>query len=308
MKVRNKESFLKTFSNVALIGYPIFLLLNSIHYGIFARKKYKKGLSGILRVYNEINHLELSINSCIDALDELICYDNGSTDGTYEKLLELAKTNPKIKVFQYTNREGWYIKKLCNKSLSKTTYRYVVKIDADQIYNVNYLNELKHMIGDKPNKIYLMSGLNIFRNKDNELVFPHVIREDYKRLINGLLDHIVFKKSIITRFYKHKIEDGKYEFLYIPFMGSIARPFTYYSHLVWLHLRYLSKNSVVLDKYTKIEEFKNIEQSFFSTKEQSYFNYLCNFAINKTENGYEFNKNVLNDIFYWYQYAIKNIK
>ncbi len=55
---------------------------------------------------------------------------------------------------------------------------------------------------------------------------------NYMKSINGLLDHAIYKKTIFTRFIKHKIDGGKYEFQYIPFMGSIARPFKYYDHLM----------------------------------------------------------------------------
>ncbi len=302
-----KEKLLKLFGNISLIGYPIFLLFNWIHFSIFNRNKYKNGLSGMLRVYNECEYIDKCINSCIDALDELIVYDNGSSDGTYEKLIELSKKNSKIKVFQYTNREGWYIKKLCQKTLNKTTYKYVMKIDSDQIYRTDYLNDIKNKITNDNNSIFLLSGVNLFTNKYGDYCWPSKVKINYMKSINGFLDTAIFKKTIFTKFIKHKIDGGKYEFQYIPFMATIVRPFRYYNHLIWLHLRYIKSNDK-FEEWTNIEDLNKIQQDFFNIDDYSWLKYYENFALVKINNNYYINESILKDIKYWYNYANKHIK
>lgn len=121
----------------------------------FLKKERPIGVTGLLRVKNDADFLSDCIDSCIDALDELIiCYQD-CTDNAPEIIYKKQQQYPdKIKVYYYappilcynlTEEEKKYafslpdtsIHKLCNYynyTLSKATYRYAVKIDTDQIY------------------------------------------------------------------------------------------------------------------------------------------------------------------------------
>lgn len=121
----------------------------------FLKKEHPIGVSGLLRVKNDAEFLSDCIESCIDALDELvICYQD-CRDNAPEIIREKQRKYPdKIKVYYYappvlchglTEDEKKYvfslpdssIHKLCNYynyTLSKATYRYAMKIDSDQIY------------------------------------------------------------------------------------------------------------------------------------------------------------------------------
>lgn len=115
----------------------------------------RNGLSGILRVKNEQEFVEACIDSCIEALDELIIVYNDCTDST-PKIIERKRSEypTKIKVYPYeyeiygTNLSKEKFEKtlalpddsphlLCNYynfALSKASYQFAMKIDADQIY------------------------------------------------------------------------------------------------------------------------------------------------------------------------------
>ena len=134
--------------------------MNNIH-GKIEYSELKDGLSGLMRTRNEAQLIEPCIDSCINALDELIvvCYD--CTDNTLEILERKKKQYPtKLRVFEYNKKvlsfdlkkdEFEYAKtlsddsprlycNLCNFGLSKARYKYLTKIDADQIY---FTDELK---------------------------------------------------------------------------------------------------------------------------------------------------------------------
>ena len=121
----------------------------------------KDGLSGLIRTRNEASLLGPCIDSCIDALDELIvvCFD--CTDNTLEVLEEKKRQYPdKLRVFEYNHKvlafdltqEEFELAKalpddsprlygnLCNWGKSKARYKYLTKIDADQLY---FADELK---------------------------------------------------------------------------------------------------------------------------------------------------------------------
>lgn len=115
----------------------------------------KNGLSGIIRAKNEARFLEACIDSCVNVLDELIIVYNDCTDSTPDIIERKVREYPnKIKAYAYnhnvishnlTKEEYEYARLLpedslqlhcnqCNYALSKVTYKYAVKIDADQIY------------------------------------------------------------------------------------------------------------------------------------------------------------------------------
>lgn len=121
----------------------------------------KDGLSGFMRTRNEASLLEPCIDSCIGALDELIVVCSDCTDNTLEILERKKKQYPtKLRVLEYnhnvlsfdlTKDEYEYAKNLpddslrlycnlCNFGLSNARYKYLTKIDADQIY---FADELK---------------------------------------------------------------------------------------------------------------------------------------------------------------------
>ncbi|MDY3267329.1 MAG: hypothetical protein SOX26_07405 [Phocaeicola sp.] len=124
-------------------------------------KSCNNGLSGLIRTRNEAKLLGPCIDSCIDALDELIVVYYDCTDETLQVLEEKKRLYPeKLKIYAYnhdvlsfdmTREEFEYTKtlpddsprlycNLCNFGLSKMQYKYAMKIDADQIY---FADEIK---------------------------------------------------------------------------------------------------------------------------------------------------------------------
>ena len=125
------------------------------------------GLSGLMRVKDDALTLEASIDSCIDGLDELIITYNDCTDKSAEIIEKKRLEYPdKIKVYPYpyhvyairmSKEEYDYALSLpddsphllssyYNNALSKVNYKYVVKIDADQIYFTERLKYFRKLI------------------------------------------------------------------------------------------------------------------------------------------------------------------
>lgn len=119
------------------------------------------GVSGMMRVKNDAEFIEQCIKSCISALDELIIVYNDCSDSSPEIIRAMQNKYPdKIKIYEYVPdilsfnltpeqyqlyNEGKIDKintlaNYYNYALSKTTRKYVLKIDADQIYFTERLN------------------------------------------------------------------------------------------------------------------------------------------------------------------------
>lgn len=122
----------------------------------------KNKVAGIMRVKNDGMFIERCIESCIDALDELIVVHNDCTDNSVEEIEKMREKYPdKIKRYEYPHRvmgvgltkeEYQFVKDLpegsphllstyCNFALSKVTTSYALKIDADQVYFTDTLRE-----------------------------------------------------------------------------------------------------------------------------------------------------------------------
>lgn len=115
----------------------------------------RPGISGMMRVKNDAEFIDACVESCIDALDELVIVYNGCTDASPERIKALAARHPdKIRVYHYElelycgslTREQYeaarnlpadseaLLANYYNYALAKTTRSHVMKIDADQIY------------------------------------------------------------------------------------------------------------------------------------------------------------------------------
>ena len=133
----------------------------------YKNNRRKLGLSGLMRVKNEAQTLAQSIDSCIEALDELIITYNDSTDGSVQIIDQKRLQYPnKIIVIPYpyhvigvgaSDEEYEFGKTLpighpqllatyYNNALQYVNYKYVMKIDADQIYFSIDIKELRDSI------------------------------------------------------------------------------------------------------------------------------------------------------------------
>ena len=127
----------------------------------------KNGLSGIMCIKNEASFLETCIDSCIDALDELIVVFIKGNDNS-EEILSVKKNQygDKLLYYEYPHEVLWFemtrqeyemaagfpeddprlYSSMCNFALSKVNYKYVIKkIDADQFYFTDELRVWRDM-------------------------------------------------------------------------------------------------------------------------------------------------------------------
>ena len=154
------------------------------------------GISGHLRAKNEVLSIKEAIDSAMPALDELIItiqpYINESgIDETY-KIAKEAKERygDKIKLFYYTPQTGTFIgshikndDNSCNDNrsihsfahylnfgLKEISYKYYMKIDADQIYFTQKLLELREAI--LSSDIYTKANRSFFDKVIGKLCNP----------------------------------------------------------------------------------------------------------------------------------------
>lgn len=133
----------------------IISTLNTITKSLSFRKN---GISGHMCVRNEENTLRESVESIIWFLDELIIQYNDCTDNSEKIILDLKEKYPnKIRVYKW-EKKPFKIWEYRNFGMRKTKYRWYMKIDADQIYNIKE-NYRDIILNSKKTTLYLNGGI-----------------------------------------------------------------------------------------------------------------------------------------------------
>ena len=259
----------------------------------FANKKH--GVSGLMRVKDDEEFIEQSIDSCIDALDELVIVYNGCTDKSPEIIRKKAlQYGGKIKYYEYkpivyannlSQEEYEFIKNqpldsphllanYYNFGLSKTEYKYVVKIDADQIYFTEKLVEVcdayratkKVLIGfiEICCFVYFYISLQVFKRTSLDILFKKkIIYQKYKRcLLKFIINH---KIPIFLSGYNLLYCDGGWH-------SSLGK--------------FIHSNVNVLPPYNGVSDhmiFRVTEKTYFTPFEQSQYAELNSYKYSVIE-------------------------
>lgn len=176
------------------------------------------GVSGLMRVKDEARWVAQSIDSCIDALDELIiCYQE-STDKTAE-IVELKRRQypDKIQTFFYAppvyahnlSKEDFQyavglpensvhlLSNYYNYTLLKAKYRYAVKIDADQIY---FSDRLKRLCDAYRNESQQEITLCEYMADKYMKAFIVLLRCSFNMFSWRLVDFLPFQKTMLEQY------------------------------------------------------------------------------------------------------------
>ena len=96
-------------------------------------------ISVIIPVYNCLPFIERCIDCVLNQefVNDIIVVDDGSTDGSYDWLLQKAKTDPKIKLFTHHDRQNMGRSATRNLALKNATNEWVAFCDADDYFLPN---------------------------------------------------------------------------------------------------------------------------------------------------------------------------
>lgn len=127
-------------------------------------------ISVILPVYNSEDYLE----GCLDSLlnqtfkdMEILCIDDGSSDGSLDILKEYEKADNRITVI---SQENMGVAKTRNKALELINGNYVYFMDSDDFLDRNAFKKLHDNITSNNSDFCIMKA--IFVNGDEEYKFP----------------------------------------------------------------------------------------------------------------------------------------
>lgn len=181
--------------------------------GVVPRPSRPMGISVYMRVKNLEDWIRPTIQSIIGIADEVVIVDNGSTDGTFQIVEELASLEKGlIKIWQ---RPDLDFCALCNFAFDQTTFHWVFKWDGDMVahttgkYNISSLRD--RILSLDSRRYYLIYLRHISLAGD-------ILHQDRKEMVHiEEYIHTYSKRS-------HYIFQGEYEAIKVP---------KYYRVLFW---------------------------------------------------------------------------
>jgi len=157
-------------------------------------------VSIIITSYNYERYIKECIESCLyQTFDdyEIIVIDDGSTDNTNNILVNYYE-NEKIKIFNNTNGG---IENASNFGINKAQGKYIVRVDADDILDKNFLKKLTSIIETK-DIAFIYSNywiINEYSNIIKEVILPNFSISEIIKRGDFLATGTLYKKEIIQK-------------------------------------------------------------------------------------------------------------
>ena len=131
------------------------------------------------------------IEACISVLpicDELVVIDGFSSDGTYERLVELREKHDKVKVFQSPwDREHYSVlSDLTNAAIEKCQCKYHFQIQGDEVLHEKYHDRLRDIVVNEEFD-YVFIGLIHFYGGFYKIYKPKIFLDGTVRMARRAL-------------------------------------------------------------------------------------------------------------------------
>lgn len=108
--------------------------------------------SFLVACFNDQRYIEQCLMSLVHQrydhrFYEVVCVDDGSTDGSSRIIEQIAAKHPVVRAFRTPNRG---LEKTCNFSITKARYEYLARTDADDFLDLDYLRIMSEAIKNQP--------------------------------------------------------------------------------------------------------------------------------------------------------------
>lgn len=223
-----------------------------------------KLVSFIIAAYNVENYIIDCIDSCLNQTYpniEVIITDDGSTDRTYEIVLEKYGNNNKVIIDKFITNQ----KKIAafNNSFSKAKGEYIAIIGADDI---NHQNRIKHQLEMIDDAVVSICNMSVFSNNINKIIDDNFTKNNVNQVLDfdtlsiypfGL-GSILIKKNIADNIFPIP-KDIIHEDYFIPVMASIWGNVVYLGKSLYFY-RVHDKNTSGIFQVNKMQKKNLIEQ------------------------------------------------
>jgi len=147
--------------------------------------------SVVIPLYNKEKDIEDTINSVLDQsckADEIIVVDDGSTDNGKEIVSKNFRTTIKI-----ISQKNLGVSMARNRGIKEAKNEYICLLDGDDLWEVNFLEEIKNLITLFPKAIFYSTAHKYIDEEGNTLKSKVAFRDDYMGVIENFVD--IFSKN-----------------------------------------------------------------------------------------------------------------
>ena len=179
------------------------------------------GISAVTMARNEEDWLELSVQSIIDSVDEVVLADHGSDDSTPELATHLAGKYPdKIRV---VDLHGLDFVPAINLMLGKTRYRWILRWHADFVAHTSGPNSIQAL----RRRVLAVSSAKHFCSSLSGVALDGDLEHQYRERRDPP-EPFLYTYSPWLRYYQRLHWEG----LHVPwFYARITWPEVYYFHM-----------------------------------------------------------------------------
>lgn len=174
-------------------------------------KHNKPLISIIIPIYNTSNYLEKCLESVVNQSFknfEVICIDDGSTDGSYDILEKFKSKYDNIKVI-YQKNQGVAVAR--NRGLNEVTGDYIIFIDSDDFIKPNYLEILYNESISSDADVVICSYYRYYETSKLSIpVFYKKSKGIYssKEILKALIPDNLMHSYLWNKLWKRSLFDG----------------------------------------------------------------------------------------------------